>query len=455
MLPPKRPMLAWIPVVCGAALIAAWLLHASPRPSALSRPLAAVPPDRLRGHVTVWSWNIAAKSLQSLIPDFRKLYPHVAVQVDMTGASLQTRVMLSLMADVGAPDITQFQLREAPRYIATGKLADLTPVAAKYRTMFPASLWANCTLNGHVYAIPWDMGPCAVYYKRELFRRYGVDPDKIATWDDYIEAGKQILQRSGGRTKMLPLGSNSLSDMFELLIQQTGGQLFDDQGRIAINAPQNRQALDLIRQMRAAGIGSDITLWSQEFLAGLSDESIATYPSAVWFAGTIKDSTKDYGTNKAVWGVFKLPAVAPGGPRVANLGGSVLVIPEQCPNKPAAWAFLEYALCTRAGQMAQYDRESLFPAFLPAAQDPRLDVPDKFFGGQRIERLFAADAPNLPKLNRTPAWTEAMNYLQQALSHWAATGMQSDGFFENLEEKLHRRLGLPISPLSLSARRQP
>ena len=82
---------------------------------------------------------------------------------------------------------------------------------------------------------------------------------------------------------------------------------------------------------------------------GFNDESIATYPGAVWLAGIIKDSSGDYAGKKADWGVFRLPAVRRGGLHVANLGGSVLVIPAQCQNKDAAWAFIEYALCTHGG----------------------------------------------------------------------------------------------------------
>jgi lactose/L-arabinose transport system substrate-binding protein len=445
-----RSWLVWIPLLCCGVLLAAWLLRANPEANRASQPPAEIPPDRLRGAITVWSWNIAAKSLQGLLPTFERDYPHVRVAVDMTGARMETRVMLSLASGVGAPDVSQFQMRDAPRYIATGKLTDLTPVAAKYRTLFPASLWDNCTLNGRVYAIPWDMGPCAVYYQRDIFQRYAIDPSKIETWDDYIEAGRQILQKSGGRAKMLPLGANALGMMFEILIQQNGGQVFDDQGRIAINSPQTRQALEIIRRMRAAGIGSDIPLWSQEFLAGLSDESIATYPSAVWFAGTMKDTVKDFADKKAAWGVFKLPALEKGGLRVANYGGSVLVIPDQCRNKAAAWAFIEYALCTREGQIAQYKSMSLFPAFLPALESSILDEADPFFGGQRIGRLFATDVTKISRVNRTPAWGEASRYLDQALSQWAASGMPTEGFFETLETKLHRRLGLEISPQSLS-----
>jgi lactose/L-arabinose transport system substrate-binding protein len=428
------------------ALFAVWILRSAPASSAASGSVVSVPPERLHGNLMVWSWNIAAKSLQRLVPAFEQRAPKVRVDVDMTGAQMQTRLMLSLAAGVGAPDISQLQLTDAPHYIATERLADLSPVAEKYHDLFPASVWDNCTLHGRVYAIPWDVGPCAVFYRRDLFRKYGVDPEKIDTWDDYIAAGEQILQRSGGRTKMLPLGANGLLPMFQMLLQENRGQIFDDQGRIAIRSRQAEQALEIIRRMRTAGIGSDIQLWSQEFLAGLNDEPLATYPIAIWFAGTIRDTVKDFAGPKSEWGVFRLPAIERGGLRVANWGGSVLVIPEQCRNKAAAWAFIEYALCTQEGQIAQYRNMNLFPAYLPAMRSAELDQPDPFFGGQRIVRLFSTDVTRISRLNMTPTWAEASTYLEQALSQWAANGLHSAGFFETLEQKMHRRLDVPIAP---------
>ena len=436
--------LPWVATFCGAAALAGC---SSPgTDGASSPPLADLPAGQARGHVDIWSWNTAAKSLQGLAPAFEKQDPGVRVDVDMTGARMQTRLMLSLASGAGAPDISQLQNTDAPHYIATGRLADLSAVAAPYRALFPPAVWDNCTLNGRVYAIPWDIGPCAVFYKRGLFQKYGVDPAKIDTWDDYIRAGEEILKKSGGRTRMLPLGSNDLVTMFELLIQQTGGQVFDDQGRIAIDSPQARQALGIIRRLRQAGICSDVVAWSQEWMAGFKDDSVASYPSAVWLAGTIRDTVGDYPGRKADWGVFRLPSVTPGGLHVANLGGSVLVIPAQCPNKAAAWAFIRYALCTREGQLAQYKNFDLFPGYLPALASPIMDEPDPFFDGQRVARLFATDVTKIPRLNRTASWAEATGYLGQELSHWAATDMPDDGLlFASLARKLSRRMDLTIA----------
>ncbi|HEX5322977.1 MAG TPA: sugar ABC transporter substrate-binding protein [Capsulimonadaceae bacterium] len=444
----KPKQLIGIAVVCCALFLAG--CSTAGKNGLASLPVTEQSPQQVHGDIIVWSWNIAAKSLQDISPAFEKRDPGAKVNVDMTGANMQTRFMLSLAAGVGAPDVSQLQLTDAPHYIATHRLADLTPVAAKYQSKFPPSRWADCTLNGHVYAIPWDLGPCAVYYKRDLFAKYGIDPNKIDTWDDYIAAGKAILQKSGGKTKMLPLGANSMSEIFELLLQETQGQIFDDQGRVAINSPQAQVALDVIRKMRQAGICSDVPPYQQEWMAGFTNESIASYPGAVWLGGIIKDAEKDYPGKKPDWGVFRLPAVAHGGLHVANLGGSVLVIPASSPNKDAAWAFVEYALCTNEGQLAQYEKESLYPSFLPALNDPVMDKPDPFFGGQPVGRFFARDVNKIWRLNRTPDWAEAIGYVQQDVSQWVASGMPNNDLLATMAQKLHERLDVPIAAPALA-----
>jgi len=288
------------------------------------------------------------------------------------------------------------------------------------------------------------MGPCGVFYKRGLFARYGIDPNAIETWADYIEVGKQIRERSGGKTHMLFLGSGDMASLFEILLRQAGGQVFDDEGRIAIDSPQTRQVLDVLRAMIASGITADAMGWSHEFFASFQTDSVATYVSAVWFGGSIRDYA---GNTHGDWGVFRLPAFESGGLRTSNLGGSVLVIPDQCARKEAAWAYVEFALCTHQAQLEQYRSFDLFPAYLPTHSDPFFDEPEPFYGGQCVRRLFSQDIERIPVLHRTRDWMEALRYIQQALSKWVANGMgNSNPFLDDLAQRLSRRLARPIAP---------
>jgi len=394
-------------------------------------------------NIEVWSWNIAAASLEKLIPAFNEHHPDIHVNIYMSGTDMQSRFLLSLVAGVGAPDISQLQLVDAPRFGPSGRMMDLTDRAQKYADDFSPSFWKNCVYDGRIFAIPWDMGPCAVFYKRNLFERHAIDPDAIETWDDYIEVGKQIVAASDGETRMLALSSQGLIGIFEILMQQNGGGVFDEEGRIICDSQQNVEALEVLRGLFESGITSPINPNSHEYYASFQNDRIATYPMAVWFGGSIKDYA---GPTAGNWGVFRLPAYRPGGLRTSNLGGSVLVIPDQGSNKEAAWEYVEYALCTREGQLAQYRNFDLFPCLMTTFNDPFFDEPDPFYAGQRVRRLFATDIDKIPVLTRTEDWNQGMRYIGQGLSNWATERLDHEAFLAGLSRKLCRKLGREAAP---------
>jgi len=418
---------------------------------AWGEPLVLDPPTApgdLDADIEVWAWNIAAGSLEHLTPMFNEIYPRCRVRVNMNGTNVQSRFLLSLAAGVGAPDVMQLQVRETPRYSMTGKLTDLTEVAKKYEHDFPPSFWQDCMHDGRVYGIPWDIGPGGIFYKRSIFEACGVDPESIVTWDDYVSAGVTIMKKSGGKTKMLCLPRGMLVELFEPLLQQSGGQIFDKEGRLAINSKESLQVLRVMRRMLEMGIGANINFWTHEFLASLKSRAVATYVAGAWFGGTIRD---DAPTTSGDWGVIRLPEIEPGGLRTSNFGGSTLVIPDQCKNKEAAWRFIEFALCTKEAQIEQFRAFELYPALLSTHSDPFFDEPEPFYGGQKTRRQFSLDIDKIPTMYRTSNWVETERYINQTFSRWVNDRMKDpEGMLAQLEEKLSRRLGCGISPGSLS-----
>ena len=404
---------------------------------------ALAPDGSPREVVTVWGWNIAAMSLQSLVPEFEKNNPQAAVDVKMNGTALQSRFLLSMSTGRGGPDISQLQEREAGKYTNTGKLADLTSWAAKYEKDFPANFWASCVgEDGHIYAIPWDIAPCAVFYKRWIFEKHGVDPNTIETWDDFIAAGKQIFERSKGETRLMPISPNGLGQPFQILMLQAGGGIFNAKGEIIFDSVQNRVALKTVRKLLDSGICAAIGTSSGELQVSYNSDSIASYPGAVWMMADMKDSAK---STAGQWGVFRLPALRPGGIRTSNQGGSVLVVPASSEHVEHAAKFVEYSLCTVEAQLKQY-QFGLFPGYMPAQRDPRfLNATDRFFGGQRVAELFAQDFEKLPVLVRTRDWDEAEQLINRTLYDWARNGENDDAYLQRIAKTLSERLGRPIA----------
>jgi lactose/L-arabinose transport system substrate-binding protein len=398
--------------------------------------------DTNKTQIEIWSWNVAALALKSLTPPFEQQHPKVSIYINMSGADPGARFLLALASGVGAPDVVQLQATEAERYTPTERLTDLTALAGKYEKDFVPAFWQSCVHDGKVYAIPWDIGPCAVFYKRWIFEKYGINPDTIETWDDFIEAGKQIDEKSNHHTRMLPVSITSVSNFFLLLMQQNGGGIFDSEGRIILNSPQNREDLRIVRKMLDAGITSSVADFSADFYATFSTDTIACYPAAVWSMQQIKTyASKESPGN---WGVFRLPAFRKGGLRNSNYGGSVLVIPKQSRSSEQAWKFMEFANCTVAGQVRQFRESALYPAYLPALKDPVFDEPDPFFAGQKVNRLFSLDIERVPPLVRTKDWNEATSYLAQTMSDWASDKMDDETYLQSAAEALGRRLSRSV-----------
>ena len=57
-------------------------------------------------------------------------------------------------------------------------------------TFYPAGI-QNFTYQGKTYGLPNDVGPIVFWYNKELVGKAGVDPTKIKTWDDFIDAVKK------------------------------------------------------------------------------------------------------------------------------------------------------------------------------------------------------------------------------------------------------------------------
>jgi len=69
---------------------------------------------------------------------------------------------------------------------------DVTSAMEKHKSQFAPGSLDIVSRGGRVYGFPSDVCKSWIYYRRDIFEEAGVDPDSIVTWDDYIDAGKEI-----------------------------------------------------------------------------------------------------------------------------------------------------------------------------------------------------------------------------------------------------------------------
>jgi len=375
----------------------------NPGPVQLDGKLPDKPDPSISGTVTLWGWyNLAPKSTMDLLA---KYYPNVKVNfVDYALTDTLSKLQTSLNAGSGAPDMAMVEDKSLPVVWQKG-LYDLSKCVNPYEQDFPAFKWARIKRpDGEVTAVPWEINPGIVTYRRDVLAKYGIAPDSIKTWADFVKAGKEVTAKSNGAVKwtesnVVDAGNgteNVLGDL-ELMVNQQGGKLFDDNGKVAFDNPETKKALDLLKSFRDEKITVNDVASKQAELNDLRDGKIATFITESSSRFFLSDALKD---TSGKWGIMPLPAFTDGGTRGAVNGGTSIVMPDQGKNTPAAWAFLKIWLFAVDGRYDSFKAGQLVEnLFLPASTDPRFQQPDPFYGGDKFLQISidaAKAAPPFP-----------------------------------------------------------
>ncbi len=378
-------------------------------PLALGLLAGAAQAQGLSGEVTVWSWNVAASSLEAVAEGFTAQNPGVTVTVeDIGNDQVRDRMLASCAAGGGdLPDVVTVENHESEIFWSQFPdcFTDLTTLGydEALQSQFPEFKRTELEPGGVAYAMPWDSGPVAMFYRRDFYEAAGVDPATIQTWDDFIAAGQKIQEANPG-VVMTQADLNGDTEWFRMIANEQGcGYFSNDAQSITVNGPGCVAALDAIKRIYDAGLMTAAT-WDEKIQSN-NGGTVASQMFGAWYEGTIRTSAPE--DQAGQWGVYPMPSVTADGARAANLGGSALAIPNASENKEAAFAFLQYALGTNEGQVTMLKEYGLVPSLLTAVEDPYVAEPAAFWGGQAVWQDILATLPKINPSRGTPFFGDA------------------------------------------------
>ncbi len=340
-------------------------------------------------NLTVWYWD---DSIKPAIDAFHQTQDRIRVRFEkLSYDDTHKKLLTSLAAGSGAPDVVAIELGYIGSFAAKGGLTDLLQApfdAGQVKNDMVEYKWTQATSpDGRLIAMPWDIGPGGLWYRADLFEQAGLetDPEKVQarvkTWDDWFQLGEDL-------KKKLPdtaLVADAFNDIMNPMVQQQGHGwiennklLFEEKGL---------QPLQRAADARQRGIDANIDWWGAEWATGVKKNAFAGMGIACWMQSGL---TREQPQTVGQWRVIR----APGGD--FNMGGSFLSIPEQTQNKEAAWEFVRFVCATTEGQNTIFKASGVFPAYKPAWNDPIYDQPVEFFGGQKAFRLWLDAAAGVP-----------------------------------------------------------
>ncbi|WP_027062878.1 ABC transporter substrate-binding protein [Mesorhizobium loti] len=414
--------------------------------AALALALGSAPAFAQSGEITIWSWNIAASSLKATIAGFNKLHPDIKVTVQDLGnqPTYDKSIAGCAAGGVGLPDIVTIENGEAENYWSQFPDCFVDLHTLGYTTedqkKYPDFKRTELEVGDKAYAMPWDSGPVAAFYRRDFYEKAGVDAASIKTWDDFIAAGKKVQAANPG-VSMTNADFNGDSEFFRMISNEQGCAYFAEDGQsITVNQPKCVDAMTKVKEMKDAGIISSAD-WGTKITNNTAG-TVATQVYGGWYEGTIR--TESAGEN-GKWGVYLMPSLTADGPRAANLGGSSLAITSASKNKEAAYEYLKYTLGTNEGQITMLKEFGLVPSLVSALNDPYVSQGLPYWGGQAVWKDILGTLPKVVPSRGTQFQSDAEIIVRAVQTKYLGGGYpDAKAALDDAAKQIAAATGLPV-----------
>lgn len=351
--------------------------------------------DEEGNELTIWATNINVPVLEKAAEYYKEENPDFNLKVEEMGNDdIRSKVTTGLQANgQGLPDaallvddgITGYIERYPDTFV---NLSDFG--FGEHTDDFPDYKIDSVSMNGDVYAVPFDAGPVGVFYRKDLFEEAGINADDIINWDDYIEAGVKIKDITGAN--MLSYDSND-STVYTIFMSQQGAGYFSEDGKSNMDKEESLQTASLFSDLADNDILLGTPGWDA-WVTSLSDSQTATAIAGGWLVGTLEQQVPEQSGN---WGVMPLPTFEGSESRSANQGGSSFAIFESSKSQNLAYDFLQFFATNFETQELAMEG-GLFPSFLPVYDSDLFNTPVEYFDNVPVWEFFADEMNKIPSV---------------------------------------------------------
>lgn len=438
----RRAFLQLSTLTASGALLSACASDDEPAPASKAT-------GALSGNITVWSWAGPAAMMKELAPGFAKEFPGVKVDVqDVGNPAIWDKITTGLAAGgQGLADVLHIGVDYLPAYIEKfpGGLADLNTLGAgKHKDEFAPGLWETVSRNGKVYALPWEANSAGFYYRADLFDKAGVDGQALQDWDEVIEAGIKLKEKTGVQLLAIDKAATQAdsANLFQFLMQLQDSFYLDMQGNITLDSPAAVTAMTIIKKLNDAGLVADQGGGWNTMIGLIKKGGVAVQPMPTWFGGIIAETVP---AEKGKWKVRLPPPVTTGGKVSALVNSTHLAVAGASENQAAAFAFAEYVLTRPASQVHIYKGKGIAPALLSAYDDPVFHQPSPFFSGQKVGEIFL-DSLKRPSYvtNYSADYPRALKLVDDAQSKVLLQGADPATVLRQAAEQLANQTGRKV-----------
>jgi arabinosaccharide transport system substrate-binding protein len=339
-------------------------------------------------------------------------------QIDYT--QMHDNLLASLLVGTGAPDLADVEIKKFATFLKGDiQFIPLDDAIDPYRADIIQSRLAPYTAGGHNYGIDYHLGSFVMYYNTAILEAAGVDVNSIVTWDDYIEAGKQVTQDTDGDgtpdVYMASIESNDIFSAYAIMMMMGGGT-YNAEGEIILDSDENVAALQFLQDLvyvhgiarPASGGGHH----QADHYLDLTEGRIASLWMPQWYMTRFPDNMASELAEVEV--IRPMPIFEEGGFTTAMGGGTGTVITNQIdPAKvELAKEFLAFAKLTYEANVALWTDLGFDPMRTDVYDDEALLIPMSDFSGEVPFTYIKAGLTNVAPEYTGPFYPEIATIMQ-------------------------------------------
>lgn len=365
------------------------------------------------------------EAYEPVIAEFEKKHQIKILLQLVDQRTLQSKLQASLLTGTAVPDMVEL-LEGTMGYFTKGPLEDVGFVdltdrlkeEGLYERIVQSrfSLWSS---RGRIFALPHDVHPIMLCYRKDLVDELGIDVSTLKTWDDFAAMGRRIRKDldGDGNSDVYALDLSLSGSFLPQLIFQQGAGLFDAKGNVTFDTEDVADIIIwYIHQTRSDERIAFDAGWGQNLAKVMKDGLVLFYFCPDW---RTKQFQMDLPKMKGKLALMPLPAWKPGGRRTTTWGGTGLAITKACEKQELAWELAKELYFKKAALGRRFESTNIIPPLMEAWDLPEFKQENEFFSGQPIGLLYAELAPETPPVYVSPYSNIATTKLSEAMMNSA------------------------------------
>ncbi|CAM4120760.1 extracellular solute-binding protein [Lederbergia lenta] len=191
--------------------------------------------------------------MDQLVKDYNETDPEIKVKHVIT-SDMYTKMSTVLNSGKGIPDLSIIHADRVPSYAKQDVLEPMTTIMEsgselKEENYLPQA-WSSGNIDGTQYTIPLDIHSNAMYYNKDLLKKYNVEhflDDDVVTFEEMLSLQGKLDEGD------YVVNDALLSWVIFAQIQNLGGDIQED-GKPAVDTDVMKQSIEAVKEIADLGL---------------------------------------------------------------------------------------------------------------------------------------------------------------------------------------------------------